>query len=225
MRKAVLLIAAVSASVCAAVARADVITYTCDEPDEPESLKIDTKTHSVIEVGAQDQTPGTAQISSTAIVVTLTSSRVWSIQIDRNTGAFLDSDGTTGTCVLAGPPSTSSSAEELNKKIVAEYSSLNGIAHDCQHAAEIKAKLKYFVSQLQRADKMAHERDPQIHSNRLVSEGDLETWTICSARPSVALLNDAIAKYRLANSIAPNPIIQTDIDSTNEKLLKIGGQK
>jgi hypothetical protein len=81
--------------------RAEVITYRCNNEGILETYRVDTETRSVqLTVPGHPVHNGAAQVNGATIVVTLTSPRVWSIQINRNTGAFQDSDGDTGNCQL-----------------------------------------------------------------------------------------------------------------------------
>ena len=103
MGKAIFAISVTMGSLIAITApvRAEVITYRCDENPNQNIFRIDTKTHSAQEISpGYPPLKGTAQINGAMIVVTLTSPRVWSIQINRNTGTFSDSDGDTGNCQL-----------------------------------------------------------------------------------------------------------------------------
>jgi hypothetical protein len=109
VRKAIstMLVAAIPLIALGTPVGAAVITYSCVEPSALTAafiIRADTKTHEATETdaGADADTPpvsGTAQISSTRLVVTI--GRAWNIQINRSTGESLDSDGSSGTCELA----------------------------------------------------------------------------------------------------------------------------
>jgi hypothetical protein len=98
-----------------APARAEVITYSCVEPDQTENkeyatagayghpmvFRIDTRTHAVQQKSLGKSTQGIAEIDASKIAVTITNGlRPWSITIDRSTGASLDSDEDIGQCRL-----------------------------------------------------------------------------------------------------------------------------
>lgn len=103
MRKAILASLVMIGSLIAVTEplRAAVITYRCNDEGSLMTFRVDSTTHSVqVSSAGFPARHGTAQISGAAIVVTLTSPRVWSIQINRNTGAFADSDGDGGSCQL-----------------------------------------------------------------------------------------------------------------------------
>jgi hypothetical protein len=83
--------------------RAAVITYSCAEPDDPThtmTFRIDTKTHRAIDSEAGGTAQLAAHVTGSAIVLRGKVPRAWTIQIDRSSGASLDSDGSSGTCQL-----------------------------------------------------------------------------------------------------------------------------
>jgi hypothetical protein len=101
MKKAILAISFAMFSLFSWPVRADVITYQCDEEGETNIIQVDTETNSALLSLGGETDQGSAQIGTSSIVVTTTARRAWSIKIDRATGEFSDSDGTTGSCVLS----------------------------------------------------------------------------------------------------------------------------
>lgn len=211
MRRAVFLVALGMFSLINLAARAEVIAYQCAEPDGTEHIQVDTKTHSA----SDDGEPGTAQVSNSTIVFTITNPRVWSIQIDRGSGTFSDSDGDSGSCVLeaSAPSSKPSPAIELNNRMTNEFVSyVKSIGTGCNNVPQIKSKLRYFISQFARADRAARGTDRTIHGNVLFIEGLLDSYTACDKHPNVALIKDGIRKLQIAGTLAPSEL--------NENLLR-----
>lgn len=104
MRKAIFTMFAATISVIAlgASVQAAVITYSCTEPlTNTMTIRVDTETNEATETELRVFTvQGAAQVTDATVSFSSQVPRVWSIKIDRSTGASMDSDGTAGACQL-----------------------------------------------------------------------------------------------------------------------------
>jgi len=110
MKRALFVILAASLLLISGRVQAEVLNFSCVEPDDPsgaELVRVDTKTHVVILTDPGEQPiRGIAQVNGTTIVVggfPAVGGRAagsWSMTINRSTGASIDSDGSSGTCRL-----------------------------------------------------------------------------------------------------------------------------